>query len=140
MEIQAALMALDSCVIKSKLVWDCYQSVSSLARINNVTVFWFLIMGGSLGTKELMPWLTGAQRQLCYQVISSLARINNVTVCWVPGHKGIPGNERADALAISVNYDRPSTVLRCFPSVNPLALCRNGFARSMREGGGCIRA
>lgn len=54
---QAALQAIDSCRVDSRLVWDCLEALTSIGQHNKVTL------------------------------------------AWVPGHKGIPGNEKADELA-----------------------------------------
>lgn len=54
---QASIKALNSWVIKSKLVWECLENLKNLSVSNKVTLK------------------------------------------WVPGHKGIEGNEKADALA-----------------------------------------
>ena len=37
--------------------------------------------------------------EICVQKLDRLGRSNKVTVDWVPGHSGIPGNEKADSLA-----------------------------------------
>ena len=35
----------------------------------------------------------------CKSILNNLAQLTRVTLLWVPGHKGIDGNEEADALA-----------------------------------------
>ena len=35
----------------------------------------------------------------CLQTLQTLAAHNSIALCWVPGHRGIVGNEKADALA-----------------------------------------
>jgi ribonuclease HI len=39
-DIQAAIKALDKHQITSKLVWDCHQSLTQLARHNSVQLIW----------------------------------------------------------------------------------------------------
>ena len=35
----------------------------------------------------------------CLQTLQTLAADNSIALCWVPGHRGIDGNKKADALA-----------------------------------------
>jgi ribonuclease HI len=45
------------------------------------------------------PKVTSGLAAECIDVLSALASLNEVTLFWVPGHCGIPGNEKADKLA-----------------------------------------
>lgn len=50
----------------------------------------------------------------CQQTLTYLGRSNRVNLVWIPGHSGIPGNERADSLAkkgAADNFTGPEPVL-----------------------------
>jgi ribonuclease HI len=51
---QAAIKALDSFQINSKLVWDCHQSLVKLAEHNRIQLVWVLGHMGIHGNEQLI--------------------------------------------------------------------------------------
>jgi ribonuclease HI len=60
-----------------------------------------LIFSDSPATLKALssPKVTSGLVAECLDALSALASWNEVTLVWVPGHCGIPGNEKADKLA-----------------------------------------
>ena len=77
--------------------------------------------------RQSSPWNRAPlpQRPLynCRLSLMEMTEQFNIHLCWVPGHRGIPGNYRADELA------RQGTTLRILPDRQslgmPLATCKH---------------
>ena len=75
----------------------CCQELSNPEE-NGRTIHVFTDSQATL--KALKKWkFTSALMLNCHDALQSLASQNEITLTWVPGHCGIPGNERADELA-----------------------------------------
>ena len=66
--------------VKDRKVLICTDSESSIESLSSVKFSSGLVLQ-------------------CFEVLETLSSENDVTLIWVPGHSGIPGNERADELA-----------------------------------------
>ena len=66
--------------VKDKRILICTDSESSIESLSSVKISSGLVLQ-------------------CFTALQNLSSDNEVTLTWVPGHSGIPGNEKADELA-----------------------------------------
>jgi ribonuclease HI len=94
----------------------CAQATSSL-NISNRNIFIFSDSQASIKALGKYTCTTHTVKE-CIEELNILGSNNNLTIAWVPGHSGIPGNDRADELAniganledISVLTPLPETI------------------------------
>lgn len=101
MELQAALEALHFLDTQVRVPIVLYTDSKYL--INGITQW--------IEDWKRRGWLTAGKKPVLNQDLwSSLDQARRgLSIQWtyVPGHAGIPGNERADAIAVSFSKDRP---------------------------------
>lgn len=128
MEMTAVVAALSYCAINTMPI-TLYTD--SKFVINGITKWVHVWRKNGWQTSSKQPVTHRSLWQQMYDLVTSRGSAGGVTWKYVPGHQGVPGNERVDTIATSFSSGKPEQLFRGRLSDYPLDILQEPTAAEL---------